>query len=289
MKCLYHGSDMDGWSSAAIVSFKTGNNNPDNYIPVDYDKNTIESIYEDKLKEVYGEDIYISDVSFSSKTAYILIKLINNKNNVIWNDHHDTSLKLLEEQPQFKTINGIISKDNSGAYNTWSYLFNTTPPVSICLVSDWDTFKLNDSRSINFMYGINSNPEYKNPLSKLWENLILSDKDTLDVIHNGILIKQYVDEEYKSIINSCGYESEYDGVKCYVVNHPHATSLIFGDIYNKYDFVSVFSYNGEKYKYSIYSGNRYDCSKLAEKFGGGGHKGAAGFSHNELIFKKLGE
>ena len=34
-----------------------------------------------------------------------------------------------------------------------------------------------------------------------------------------------------------------------------ATSLIFGDIYNKYDFVSIFSYNGEKYKYSIYSGN----------------------------------
>lgn len=38
---------------------------------------------------------------------------------------------------------------------------------------------------------------------------------------------------------------------------------------------------------AIYSSNKeIDCSKIAESFGGGGHKGAAGFSSDELLFKK---
>ena len=37
------------------------------------------------------------------------------------------------------------------------------------------------------------------------------------------------------------------------------------------------------YKCSIYSVKEdFDCSKFAEKFGGGGHKGAAGFSLDKL-------
>jgi len=50
----------------------------------------------------------------------------------------------------------------------------------------------------------------------------------------------------------------------------------------------VWVFDGKKYSYSIFSSNpNIDCSKIAESYGGGGHKGAAGFSSDELLFRNL--
>ena len=44
----------------------------------------------------------------------------------------------------------------------------------------------------------------------------------------------------------------------------------------------------KKYHYSMYShDNVYDCGKYAESKGGGGHRGAAGFTSTELLFRKV--
>ena len=68
-----------------------------------------------------------------------------------------------------------------------------------------------------------------------------------------------------------------------------SNSLIFGeDIYNTYPICVVFAYDGEYYEYTLYSSDKnVDCSKIAEKFGGGGHKGAAGFRSKELVLKRV--
>ena len=39
--------------------------------------------------------------------------------------------------------------------------------------------------------------------------------------------------------------------------------------------------------YGLYSEGKVDVSKIAEKYHGGGHQGASGFSSKELIFKKI--
>lgn len=45
-------------------------------------------------------------------------------------------------------------------------------------------------------------------------------------------------------------------------------------------------YDGNLYNILSFSSNEdIDCSKLAEKYGGGGHKGAAGFSSNTIVFE----
>ena len=48
-----------------------------------------------------------------------------------------------------------------------------------------------------------------------------------------------------------------------------------------------FSFNGRNgtWKYSMYS-KTVDVSNIAKKYGGGGHKGAAGFNMDKLIFEK---
>ena len=57
-----------------------------------------------------------------------------------------------------------------------------------------------------------------------------------------------------------------------------------------YDILMPFSFNGRNgtWTYSMYS-KTVDVSEIAKKYGGGGHKGAAGFNTNRLIFERKGE
>lgn len=72
-----------------------------------------------------------------------------------------------------------------------------------------------------------------------------------------------------------------------VVNR-RCDSLIFGDLIKNYPIVAIWVFDGEKYKYSIYSDKSdIDCSKIAERYGGGGHKGASGFVSEKMIFNKV--
>ena len=52
----------------------------------------------------------------------------------------------------------------------------------------------------------------------------------------------------------------------------------------EYDMFIGFSYNGKSWNYSLRS-TKVDCSQIAMKYGGGGHKGASGFSTDELILE----
>jgi len=117
----------------------------------------------------------------------------------------------------------------------------------------------------------------------------LSNSLFLSIIEKQLekIIKQYIDKDNTIYRNSWSYETEIDGLKCLVVNKK-TNSWVFGEKYNEYPIVMVWAFNGTKYSYSIFSNNPdIDCSKIAEKYGGGGHKGAAGFSSDELLFKKV--
>ena len=52
----------------------------------------------------------------------------------------------------------------------------------------------------------------------------------------------------------------------------------------------TFSTNGKQWRVSLYQDGRpdVDCSVIAKKYGGGGHKGAAGFECVTLPFKIVG-
>ena len=130
-----------------------------------------------------------------------------------------------------------------------------------------------------------------NALNTLWKIFYSENnfphKILNEVIHKGITIKSYIDKDNTQYRNAWSYESEIDGHKCLVINRK-SNSWIFGDKVKEYPVTMVWAFNGEKYSYSIYSIDpSIDCSKIAEKFGGGGHKGAAGFMSTDLLFKKI--
>lgn len=280
MKCFYH-NDMDGHCAGYLVRKFTENNNPEDYFESDYSGL-------DLSKVEIGERVYIVDYSFTEATMHQLLWLINYGCDVIWIDHHSSSLDLVDKYPELRDLRGIRSAEASGAALTFMWFMNCTfdnIPKYVQLVSDYDTWEHKMPDSDAFKLGID---RYKNDVfDNVWERL---DESSLisynDIIIEGYTIKSYIDRDNESYLNSYGFESEIDGVTVYAVNKS-SNSWIFGDLINSYPAVVVFVFNGSKWKYSIFSSDKgADCQKIAENHGGGGHKHAAGFMSDELLLRR---
>ena len=109
------------------------------------------------------------------------------------------------------------------------------------------------------------------------------------LIKEGEIIKKYVDTQAARNTEHDGYECKIGGHKAFVLNSS-GNSMMAGDKINKYDLICLWHYDGKlnKYKYSLYSENEgVNCAEIATSIepSGGGHRGAAGFSLDKLIFK----
>jgi oligoribonuclease NrnB/cAMP/cGMP phosphodiesterase (DHH superfamily) len=285
MKCFYH-NDLDGRCAGAIVAKYENNYNREDFFEVDY----IMELPLDKIQK--DEKVYFVDYSFKKDTIWQLEDILQKTDNIIWIDHHTSSLNLEKEMSWLKQIKGIRQDKVSGAGLTYMYLYNCSfdeLPYHVKLVSDYDCWIYDyDSDTTNFKLGI----ETKNydALDNIWIELF-DTKEIMsiinDVILTGMTIKKYIDMDNAQYLKNYSYESEIAGHRCLVVNKK-SNSWIFGDRYNEYPLVMVWVFDGKKYSYSIFSSNpNIDCSKIAESYGGGGHQGAAGFSLDELLFRKL--
>lgn len=286
MKCYYH-NDIDGKCAGSIVARKTGNYNPSDYIMYDYSTPLNFDVVEE------GETVYFVDLSFSVNTVDKLKELVETKKcNLIWCDHHQSSMEVMKNNPEYKSVKGIRRNGISGAALTYMYLYECEYeeiPTFIKLVSDFDCWLFTMEHTLEFKYALEAKDH--DALDIVWNKLIRDNASIMKAYLNklfdrGKIISKYVKKEYEEYRKKYAYESRIDNYKCLVVNRS-CNSLIFGDLIKEYPIVAIWAFDGEKYKYSIYSDKpEIDCSKIAEKFGGGGHKGASGFTSKELILKK---
>lgn len=285
---------MDGRCAGSIVAQYENNYNREDFFEVDYimDLTPMLNLINN------GEKVYFVDYSFKENTKWVLEQLIDKNCDVIWIDHHTSSLNLIKEHDNLCSIKGLRQDKISGAALTYMYLYNyefNDIPYYIKLVSDYDCWIYNfDPYTTYFKIGLETT-KY-DALDEIWKYINENDYDcefgqipmspTDKIIDTGITIKGYIDKDNEQYRNQYAYESNIGGYKALVVNRK-TNSWIFGEKYNEYPVVCVWAFNGERYSYSIYSGDsNVDCSKIAESYGGGGHKGAAGFSSDTLLFVK---
>lgn len=285
MKCFYH-NDLDGRCAGSIVAQYRNNFNKEDFFEVDYTM----TLPLDKIND--GEEVWFVDYSFKEETKVILLSLQDRGCNVIWIDHHTSSINLQNENPEFKAIKGIRQEGISGAGLTYMYCYNkefNDIPYYVKLVSDYDCWQYKYEPDTTY-FKIGAESKNFDALDMIWISLFqhrLGDYNLDNLISIGKIIKTYIDADNTYYREHFSYESEIAGHKCLVVNKK-SNSWIFGEKYNEYPLVMVWVFNGSEYIYSIFSSNKdIDCSKIAESYGGGGHKGAAGFASKELLFKKL--
>jgi oligoribonuclease NrnB/cAMP/cGMP phosphodiesterase (DHH superfamily) len=257
-------------------------------IGVDYNDELDRSL----ILEYVKETVFVVDFSFN----YDDMKWLKEETKLIWIDHHKSAI---EKMGDFK-CDGIryLEKQNdkpsdkkSGCELTWNYLYpDEKMPCSVYYLGRYDVWDHEDINILPFQYGLRME-ENTHPESEIWPYILRTStyvKDFIDgYIHNGKIILDYQDEQNKKHIEAMGFETVFEELRAIVVNKPMSNSKVFDSVYNesKHDIMIIFGIKQGEYKYSLYSTKEnVDCSKIATKYGGGGHKGAAGFHLDKLLF-----
>ncbi|MDO8622611.1 MAG: DHH family phosphoesterase [archaeon] len=272
----YFHNDLDGRASAAIVYRKFGN--VVKFIECSY-KDTID------LSIIKPQDkVIIVDFSFRPE---IMEKVYSVTSDVIWIDHHKTAL----DYKYSKIPKGIRDIKYSGCELTWKYYYPTEDmPTFIRLIGDMDMWRWKYNDTMAFTTGLLLYDQ--TPNSKLWLSLFReyeNDENSYfsELTQQGYYCVKFRENFCKEYLEQYGFETKFEGYTCFALGLAEFGSLAFGDKIKKYDILISFEFDGTNWTVGLYSEKEnIDVGKLAQKYGGGGHKGAAGFTVKELPFRK---
>jgi len=225
-----------------------------------------------------GEIIIIVDFSLQKPGEFE--KLLNITGNIIWIDHHKTAI---EKHGDLK-LAGIREDGVAGCELTWRYFYPNIPvPKVVSLLGDYDVWA--------FKYGEDTNRlqtgirlQDTTPESVMWELWLRPDYSPYRELNDGQIALNYRTNHYAGLIKSWAFFTEFEGYKAIACNAGSVSSQLFDSVTEDYDLMMPFCYDGKIWTISIYTKKDIDCSELAKKYGGGGHKQAAGFQCKELPF-----
>jgi len=227
-----------------------------------------------------NEEIIIVDFSLQKEGDFANLYKITK--DITWIDHHKTAIN---KHIEFEHLAGIRSCELSGCELTWQF-FNgeMLMPEIVSLLGDYDMWKFKYGDKTNWLQtGIklyDTNPE-----SLEWDKWFKRDADLTPIFDKGKISLQYRDNYYKSLIKGWSFYTEFEGYKVIACNAGCVSSQLFDSVdKNTYDLMMPFIWDGKQWTISIYTTKDIDCSLLAKKYGGGGHKKAAGFQCKKLPY-----
>lgn len=273
--CIYH-NDLDGHCSAAIIKSAFAGE----IVFREMDYKLIPDIDFDYFN---GYDrVVVVDFSLDERLMNYLHSHFGKY--FIWIDHHKSSIEL---NSGLKNIPGRRDINNAACVLCWEYCYeNDDVPRAVLLLADYDTFTFEfGDEAKHFQLGIKLHDT--DPESGLWKVLldIDSNADVDDIIKKGEVIALYRDSEYKKIVHEHSFNTTFHNYSAIACNSHERRSQLFDAIEDDYDLMLPFVWDGEKYTVSIFTKrDDIDCSELARRHGGGGHKKAAGFVCSELPF-----
>lgn len=282
MKCFYHRSDLDGHCSGALIKLKYPQCET---IGVNYG----DTIRDTKIEP--GEDVYVVDFRFPMEE---MIEL-NNKYKLHFIDHHKTAIDEAMAEGFLASGGQILDSKVAACELVWNYLYpDENVPYPVWMLSRYDTWeheliggdKYKDV--LPFQYGMRLNKDTTPDHTDLWFSILYCQKNVHDTIEIGKTLQQYQESQDAKFAKSMAFEAEFEGYRAIVANKPFCGSKIFDSVYDpdKHDIMMLFGYKPPQFKYSIYCNKPdIDVSEIAKKYGGGGHKGAAGFETDWLIFQ----
>ena len=263
MVIVYHANCADGMGAAwaARCAFPYAE-----VTPAAYQK----ELSEEFLQSITNAVVLIVDFSFDAND---MRRICDKATYVELLDHHVTALQKLGD---FKADNFDMTScriTRSGCGIVWEWLHGTEPmPPLLARIEDRDlwVFKLPDTRQV--MAGFFSY-EMKFDVFDLYAYWI----EPLKVAGEAAL--RIEERNVTSIINQCKREWNIQGYKIAVVNcNGMFASEVGSKLSKDHDFViTYFDDSKGSRKFSMRSVGDINVANLCKRFGGGGHKNAAGF------------
>lgn len=247
----------------------------------------------DFIKNSNYEKVFITDLGLEDKIADEINEL---GMNILHFDHHETNV--YASKYAFSTVeiqrNGIstcgtelfylylkennLLKDNAlikrfvedtRAYDTWDWVKN-------------NNVEANDLNKLFSIVGIDTY------ISKMVDKLRNNNKDIFDETDKYLIeLKTQEENELIELSDKSLIIREKDGFKFGIVFGNKFLSIIGNTLCNRHPELDYMLLIDPLEKKVSLRSVRIDVSKVAESYGGGGHKYAAGFSLNEEKFKSL--
>jgi len=293
--CFYHSADLDGRCCGAIMHRVM----PDaKLIPYNYGEPF-------PWELISGHDIHMADVSLQPFSE--MIKLVawvreGRIRELVWIDHHKSAIESCLQQPQFQHpyIRLELGNDVAACELAWRHYFPNEPlPEAVHLLGVYDVWKWQDVQgALEFQYGMRLD-DWRDVKSNKWKMLLAPEGryeghyydphfSVESIIRRGLIVLDYQRQQDKVCMSACAFDTTLDGYRVLAVNRGPTNSQLFDSRWDpaKYDMMLAFYLRRDgKWSVSLYSDKSdIDCSAVAKKRGGGGHKGAAGFQSTFLDF-----
>lgn len=286
---IYHKVDLDGVASAAIV--KSYYENQDGTTQIALCPYTYGDPMDEFKKEAEdSQAVCVLDVSFGKDTLLIMKDWLERDKGVLWIDHHKG---ILEESESWTIHIPGIREVGIAACELTCRRLRGYVPIIIKYLSVYDTwnkgvFDWEDVMNIQYAMraeiGLNV---YK--MQNFIENIDFNDEigQLSELKAKGKAIRDFLAVKNQGEVDNYSFIGKIDGENALFMNTLEFNSTTFQSKTpdwldgNEVKFIAPFAVqpNG-LVRFSLYeTGGKFDvdCCEMAKRFGGGGHKGAAGF------------
>lgn len=248
-----------------------------------------------------GDRIYVMDLPIDR--VFAIAPSLELCKNVIWLDHHASSIASHPTDIPGYRIDGVAAcrlawqwfSAKATIPNGEKYLPEkrefvermVPEPLAVRLAGEYDIWDKRDSDAELFQHGLRSRD-----LEKLWP-LLLEDSErarerVFDLLETGRGIQYAKAHENESIIKHQGFTFQFEGLNFLACNHARYNSHLFtAGLTPEHDACFGFKYSKGQWEVSLYHApgkEHHDLSRIAVKYGGGGHRGACGFRVDKLPF-----
>lgn len=247
----------------------------------------------DFVKNSNYEKVFITDLGLEDKIADEINEL---GMNILHFDHHETNV--YASKYAFSTVeiqrNGIST---CGTELFYLYLKENNLLKDNALIKrfvedtraydNWDWVKNNnvEANDLNKLFSIVGIDTY---ISKMVDKLRNNNKDIFDETDKYLIeLNTQEENELIELSDKSLIIREKDGLKFGIVFGNKFLSIIGNTLCNRHPELDYMLLIDPLEKKVSLRSVRIDVSKVAESYGGGGHKYAAGFSLNEEKFKSL--
>lgn len=261
---IYHADCPDGLAAAWVAWKKFGD--IADYFAVFHNNLSL-------IDGLQGKQIYLLDMTYDMQSMKKLMK----NNEVVVLDHHVSRKRETESVPKH-----LYSSDKSGAGLAWEYFFSDKPmPYLLGLVQEEDLWRFSSENVKEILAAISIMPfPYENfPEFEKIVNELEDPKKRVAYVERGKIVMQHEKVLLQEMVERANPVT-FDGYDLMAVNSSVLVSELGHELAlkNSPGIAIIWSVRHGRIAVSLRGDGNIDVSKIATKYGGGGHHSAAAFT-----------
>lgn len=261
--CIYHAKCADGFTAAWAVYRR----HPDTEF--------FEGVHGAAPPDCTGREVILVDFCYKRD---VLLQIAKVARSVLILDHHKTAENEVVDLPD--NVITVLDMSRSGAMIAWQYFHPGRDASALVVhVQDRDLWRFNHADTRAFSANLFSY-EYTFDNWDMVDRICANGEDYRAFIAEGAAIERKHHKDVAELIAVAARRAEIGGFDVPILNAPYFYSSDAGHALCQGEpFAACYWDTPTERKFSLRSSeNGEDVSLIAARFGGGGHKHAAGFS-----------